>query len=113
MKTLFTIIALTLSTAVFANTDGQTSDKEKASVKRSVEQVVAKPEVISALGVEGSADVTITVDATGAVHVAAVQTNDYLLEYHIRKSIEGAKMIVEDSLVGKTINFIVDVVQSK
>lgn len=113
MKTVFTIIALTLSTVVFANADGRISDQEKSSVKRTVEQAVAQPEVISALGVQGSADITLTVDATGTVHVAAVQTNDYLLEYHIRKSIEEAKMIVEDSLVGKTINCIIDVVQCR
>lgn len=111
MKTILTILAITLSTAVFAGNDGKTSDKEKAEVKQSVEQIVADKEVISALGVEGKADVTLKVDETGLVHVEAVQTNDFLLEYHIRQSIEGAKMIVEDSLVGKTISFIIDVVK--
>lgn len=113
MKTVFTIIALVLSTAVFAHNDGNTNDKEKSSVQQSVEQIITDPAVVEALGVEGQAEITLMVDEAGQVHVQGVQTDNFLLEYHIRKSIDGAVMMVEDSLVGKTIHFIVDVVQSK
>ncbi len=113
MKTILTILAIALTTSVFAGNEGKTSDKEKAAVIQNVEQIVSDQNVVDALGIDGTADVTLTVDEAGVVHVAAVQTDDFLLEYHIRKSIESAKMIVEDSLVGKTINLIVKVVDNK
>ena len=113
MKTVLTIIALVLSSAVFAHNDGNTNDKEKSSVQQTVEQIVTNREVVNELGVEGKAEITLTIDEAGQVHLDGIQTDNYVLEYHIRKSIEGAVMIVEDSLVGKTIHFIVDVVQSK
>lgn len=113
MKTLATLFVLFCSTALFADNGNNISDREKASVISSVTQIVADQQVISALGVSGQADVTIAVDEQGVIHVAEVQANDFLLEYHIRQSIEGAKMMVEESLVGKTINFFVDVVQQK
>ena len=113
MKTIITILAIALTTTAFAGNENKTTDKEKADVIQNVEQIVTDQNVVEALGVEGSADVTLTVDEAGVVHVAAVQTDDFLLEYHIRKSIESAKMIVEDSLVGKTINMIIKVVDNK
>ncbi|HMX04509.1 MAG TPA: hypothetical protein PK511_15180 [Chitinophagales bacterium] len=111
MKTLATLIILFSTTLVFAGNDKNISDREKATVINNVTQIVTNQDVVSALGVSGQADVTLAVDEQGVIHVAEVQANNFLLEYHIRQSIEGAKMIVEDSLVGKTINFFMNVVQ--
>jgi hypothetical protein len=114
MKNLFTIAAILFSTALFAgNETKNVSDKEKTTVINTIASLIGNETVLEELGVNGQADVTIVVDENGLVHVEAVQTNDYLLEYHIRQSIEGAKMIVSDSLVGKTVSFIMNVVQSK
>ncbi len=114
MKILFTIAAIVISTSLFAgNENKNTTDKDKSSVISNVANLIGDQEILEALGVNGQADVTIKVDAAGVMHVEAVQTNNYLLEYHIRQSIEGAKMIVTDSLVGKTVSFIMNVVQSK
>jgi hypothetical protein len=114
MKIVFTIAAILISTSIFAgNENKNASDKEKASVITSVASLIGDEEVLTALGVNGQADITVKVDAEGIMHVEAVQTNNYLLEYHIRQSIDGAKMIVTESLVGKTVSFIMNVVQSK
>jgi hypothetical protein len=114
MKNLFTIAAILLSTSLFAgNENKNVSDKDKTSVIDNISNLVGDETILSQLGVKGQADVTITVDENGLVHVASVQTNDYLLAYHIKQTVEDAKMIVNDSLVGKTVSFIMNVVQSK
>lgn len=114
MKTFFTIMALLISASVFAGNDNPSAtDKEKAAMAQSVGQIVNNPDVLSALGVNGVADVTLQVDAAGNVHVESVQSDDFLLSYHIRNSLENAVLIVEDSLVGKTIQLIVNVVSEK
>lgn len=115
MKTLFTIAILFVSTAVFAgnNTASNTTDKQKAEVLATLNNLIGDTDVINALGINGQADITITVDNNGIVHIDEVQSNDFMLEYHIRHSVEGVKMMVEDSLVGKTFSFFMNVVQSK
>lgn len=114
MKNLFTIAAILLSTSLFAgNENKNVTDKDKTSVIDNISNLVGDETILSQLGVKGQADVTITVDENGLVHVASVQTNDYLLAYHIKQTVEDAKMIVNDSLVGKTVSFIMNVVQSK
>lgn len=114
MKNLFTIAAILLSTSLFAgNENKNVSDKDKTSVIDNISNLVGDETILSQLGIKGQADVTITVDENGLVHVESVQTNDYLLAYHIKQTVEDAKMIVNDSLVGKTVSFIMNVVQSK
>lgn len=114
MKNLFTIAAILLSTSVFAgNENKNVSDKDKITVIDNISNLVGNETILSQLGVNGQADVTIKVDENGLVHVESVQTNDYVLAYHIKQTVEGAKMIVNDSLVGKTVSFIMNVVQSK
>lgn len=114
MKNVITIAAILLSTSLFAgNENKNVSDKDKTTVIDNIANLIGNESILSELGVTGQADVTIVVDENGLVHVEAVQTNDYLLAYHIKQSVEGAKMIVSDSLVGKTVSFIMNVVQSK
>lgn len=114
MKSLFTIAAILISTSIFAgNENKNTSDSDKTSVIASVTNLIGDEAILDALGIDGQADVTIKVDEFGVMHVESVQSNNYLLEYHIRQSIEGAKTIVTESLVGKTVSFIMNVVQSK
>lgn len=114
MKSLFTLAAILFSVTLFAgNEKTNVTDKEKTKVIENISQLLGGEEMISALGINGQADVTIKVDEHGVMHIEEVQANDYLLEYHIRHSIEGVKMIVSDSLVGKTVSFFMNVVQSK
>lgn len=114
MKSLFTIAAILLSVTLFAgNEKTNVTDNDKVKVIENISQLLGGQELITELGINGQADVTIQVDEQGIMHVAEVQANDYLLEYHIRQSIEGVKMIVSDSLVGKTVSFIMNVMQSK
>ncbi|MEZ5015000.1 MAG: hypothetical protein R2794_11980 [Chitinophagales bacterium] len=113
MKTVFTIMAILFSTGLFAGTDGNKDSSDRSVVIDSIATLMGSDDVINALGVSGQADVTITLDEQGVVHVEEVQANNYLLEYHIRQSLDGVKMMVSESLVGKTINFFMDIVQSK
>ncbi|MBK7442434.1 MAG: hypothetical protein IPL12_19345 [Bacteroidetes bacterium] len=114
MKNLFTIAAILLSTSLFAGNENKNlSDAEKATVLTNIAGLIGDETVLNELGINGQADVTVVVDENGVMHVEEVQSTDYLLEYHIRQSIDGAKMIVNESLVGKTVSFIMNVVQSK
>ncbi|MFI5171665.1 MAG: hypothetical protein ACHQFW_04700 [Chitinophagales bacterium] len=114
MRSLFTLGFILLSMITFAgNETNNCTDAEKATVVENIADLLGGVDLLNALGINGQADVTIQVDENGVVHVAEVQANDYLLEYHIRHSIDGVKMIVSDSLVGKTVSFIMNVVQSK
>lgn len=114
MKNLFTIAAILLSTSLFAGNENKNlTDAEKATVLTNIAGLIGDESILSELGINGQADVTVVVDENGVMHVEEVQSTDYLLEYHIRQSIDGAKMIVNESLVGKTVSFIMNVVQSK
>ena len=114
MKNLFTIAAILLITSLFAGNENKNlSDAEKATVLTNIAGLIGDETVLNELGINGQADVTVVVDENGVMHVEEVQSTDYLLEYHIRQSIDGAKMIVNESLVGKTVSFIMNVVQSK
>lgn len=114
MKNLFTIAAILLSTSLFAGNENKNlSDAEKATVLTNIAGLIGDETVLNELGINGQADVTVVVDENGVMHVEEMQSTDYLLEYHIRQSIDGAKMIVNESLVGKTVSFIMNVVQSK
>ncbi len=114
MKNLFTIAAILLSTSLFAGNENKNlTDAEKATVLTNIAGLIGDESILNELGINGQADVTVVVDENGVMHVEEVQSTDYLLEYHIRQSIDGAKMIVNESLVGKTVSFIMNVVQSK
>ncbi len=114
MKSLFTLGLILFSMTLFAGNENKNiTESEKATVIENISDLLGGEELINALGISGQADVTIQLDENGIVHVQAVQTNDFLLEYHIRQSIEGVRMVVSDSLVGKTVSFIMNVVQSK
>ncbi len=115
MKSLFTIAAIMITTGLFAGNENKnnTTDSEKTNIVAHISQLIGDEEMISALGINGHADVTVKMDENGVLHVQEIQSDDFMLEYHIRQSVEGVKMIVEDSLVGKTFSFIMNVVQSK
>ncbi len=114
MKSVFTFGLILFSLTLFAGNEKKNlSDTEKAAVIENISDLLGGQDMINALGINGQADVTIQLDENGIAHVEAVQTNDFLLEYHIRQSIDGVKMVVSDSLVGKTVSFIMNVVQSK
>jgi len=112
MKSILTIAAITLSLNVFAG-----NEKEKAAATENdqvIEHVcdqICADDVVNQLGVNGQADISFTVDANGYVHVSEVQSNDFLLEYHIRNVLEGMKVSVTESIVGKTYSFIMNIVQ--
>ncbi len=115
MKALITIITLaasfTFSSVGAATTSG--GEDEKAIVIQEVSSLVNSAEVVKALGIEGSADISISIDENGVAHVEKIETANYALEYHIRQSVEGAKLAVKDSLIGKSFTFVMNIVQSK
>lgn len=114
MKTILTTLALLTGLSVFAaGNKAQGGNPDSTQIIQTVSEAVNEPGVLQALGVEGQADITLAVDTQGQVHVAQVVTGNYLLEYHIRQAVENLKLTVNDSLIGKTFSFIMNVVQSR
>lgn len=112
MKSLLTIIAIAFSLNTFAGTENKTADSsENQQVINDVSSQICAGDIVTELGINGHADVSFTVDAEGYVHVNEVQSNDFLLEYHIRRALEGMKLSVTESIVGKTFTFIMNAVQ--
>lgn len=113
MKSILTIIAIVISLNTFAGTETKTaaSAAENQEVINNVSNQICADDVVTELGINGQADISFTVDAEGYVHVSEVQSNDFLLEYHIRKALEGMKLSVTESIVGKTFTFIMNAVQ--
>jgi hypothetical protein len=111
MKSLFTIAFAALTLSSFA-ANGQDNDSTAGNdVIASVSNQICSEDIVSELGVSGTADISFTVDELGYVHLQEIQSNDFLLEYHVRRALEGMKLSVEESIVGKTFNFIMNVVQ--
>jgi len=116
MRSILTVIAVTLSMQLFAGNENDkavATNTESDQVIEQVCNVICSDEAVAALGINGQAEVSFTVDMEGNVHLQEVQSNDFVLEYHIRKTLEDMKLTVSDSIVGKTLSFIMDVVQSK
>ena len=113
MKSILTIIAIAVSLNAFAGTETKTaaSAAENQEVINNVSSQICADDVVAELGINGQADISFTVDAEGYVHVSEVQSNDFLLEYHIRRALEGMKLSVTESIVGKTFTFIMNAVQ--
>lgn len=113
MKSILTIIAIAISLNAFAGTETKTaaSAAENQEVINNVSSQICADDVVTELGINGQADISFTVDAEGYVHVSEVQSNDFLFEYHIRKALEGMKLSVTESIVGKTFTFIMNAVQ--
>lgn len=113
MKSILTIIAIAISMNTFAGTEttAAVAASESQQVINDVSSQICADDVVTELGINGQADISFTVDAEGYVHVSEVQSNDFLLEYHIRRALEGMKLSVTESIVGKTFTFIMNAVQ--
>lgn len=111
MKSILTITLALLSMNLFAGVTGGGDSTSSEEVIETVSSQICAEDVVAELGVSGSADISFTVDAEGYVHVEQIQSNDFLLEYHVRRALEGMKLSVTESVVGKTFSFIMNVVQ--
>lgn len=115
MKTV--MLSMLMSAAIVVNAseiDSSSNDEtEKSQMKSHVTEMVSDATLVESLGLSGEANVWFMVDDNNQIHVEGVEANDFLSEYHIRKSLEGAVMKVKDSLIGKTFSVVIDFVQSK
>lgn len=112
MKTLIiTALLATISLTSFANGEGEkNSRKEVADQAR---ELIMNEDLFDAMDFNGEVSVSFTIDEQDRIHVNSVETEDYTLEYHIRQSLQNVKVEASETLVGKTIGFVVDFVSAK
>lgn len=112
MKTLIiTALLATISLTSFANGEGEkNSRKEVADQAR---ELIMNEDLFDAMDFNGEVSVSFTIDEQDRIHVNSVETEDYTLEYHIRQSLQNVKVEASETLVGKTIGFVVDIVSAK
>lgn len=112
MKTLIiTALLATISLTSYANGEGEkNSRKEVADQAR---ELIMNEDLFDAMDFNGEVSVSFTIDEQDRIHVNSVETEDYTLEYHIRQSLQNVKVEASETLVGKTIGFVVDIVSAK
>jgi hypothetical protein len=111
MKTIIltTLVSL-ISLNTFASLEGE---GEREEVNTQVREMVVNEDLFASMNYDGELSISFTIDDNNQVHIADVETNDYSLEYHVRQTLENAKVIACESLVGKTIALVIDLVQAK
>lgn len=116
MKNVIIILFITFfSLAGFATNTPSVSgeEKEKIQLAEKIKSLVGDSKLFDALGLSGEANVIISIDENEIIHVESVETSDVVADFHIRKSLEGAKLDVENSFIGKTINIVINFMQSE
>lgn len=88
-------------------------EKEKMQLVEKIKSLVGDTKLFQALGLSGDANVAVCIDENKTLHVESVETSDAVADFHIRKSLEGAKLDVENSLIGKTITIVINFMQSE
>ncbi|MFN3940999.1 MAG: hypothetical protein ACK4IY_10455, partial [Chitinophagales bacterium] len=88
-------------------------DSEKKEMMHNVTQIITAESLVESMGLSGQANIWFMVDENNQIHVERVETADFLSEYHIRQSLEGAMLKVKESFIGKTFAIVIDFVQSK
>lgn len=115
MKTILFALMLTASAEMFAVnlSDSVSDDTEKKEMMQQVTQMLTTESLVESMGLSGQANVWFMVDDNNQIHVERVEATDFLSEYHIRQSLEGALLKVKDTFIGKTFAVVIDFVQSK
>ncbi len=110
MKTLIITALLTAATiSTFANTEG----KEKNEVTRQAKELAMNEQLFESMDYTGEVQVTFTIDEQDRIQITEVDTDDFSLEYHIRKSLQNAKVAASETMAGRTLSFVIDFVSSK
>jgi hypothetical protein len=108
-----TLIITALFTAVtftsYANFEGE----EKNEVTRQDKDLAMNEQLFETMDYTGEVQVTFTVDEQDRIQITEVDTDDFSLEYHIRKSLQNAKVAASESMAGRTLSFVIDFVSSK
>ena len=110
---MISAILFASSVAFANNVDSATGGESKSEIKNKVTEIVMDGALAESLGLSGQANVWFMVDDNNRIHVEGVETSDYLSEYHIRQSLEGALLQVKESFIGKTFAVVINFVQSK
>lgn len=115
MKTILFTLMLIASSAIFAgnNSDSVSDNSDKKEMMEQVTQMLTTKSLVESMGLSGEANVWFMVDDNNQIHVERVEATDFLSEYHIRQSLEGALLKVKDTFIGKTFAVVIDFVQSK
>lgn len=112
MKTLIiTALLATLSLTSYANGEGEKNSRKE--VAEQAKELIMHEDLFDAMDFNGEVSVSFTIDEQDRIHVNSVETEDYTLEYHIRQSLQNVKVEASETLVGKTIGFVVDIVSAK
>jgi hypothetical protein len=114
MKTLIvTSLISLLSLQASASIVGNEHDDDRSKVANEVKALVVNQELFDVMNYSGELSISFTIDENDQIHVTEVVTDDYSLEYHVRRTLENAKVVASETLVGKTIALAIELVQSK
>jgi len=92
MKTITTIIAFVFVLTAQAFASSPTGCEETESLYKEVIGLVHNEKAQSSMDLKDMAEITFTIDDQHKLHVNRVITKDYVLEYHIRQSLEGVEV---------------------
>ena len=109
MKRSIIIAILALLTVPAMASGGET----KKDVREQVRDLVMEQGILDALNAEGELNISFTIDEDNRVQLETVNTEDYSLEYHVRQTLQNVQVAANQSLVGRTISLVVDIVRSK
>ncbi|MBC8046245.1 MAG: hypothetical protein H7Y00_05570 [Fimbriimonadaceae bacterium] len=108
MKTLVVTAMLLISTFTFANKGGE----QEFQLANKIKSIVQIDRIIEAMQLKGGANVWVTINEDKTLHVERVEAGDFLKSFYIKKTLEGAQVEVDDSMIGKTYAVAVEFVQS-
>jgi len=110
MKTLIlTLVLATVSISSFANAGGE----ERKEVKEQVKDLIMNEQLFDSMDYSGELSVSFTIDDEDRIQINSIETDDYSLEYHVRQSLQNVKVVASETMVGKTIGFVIDLVSAK
>lgn len=89
------------------------TEDDRTKVANEVKALVVNQELFDVMNYSGELSISFTIDENDQIHLTEVTTDDYSLEYHVRRTLENAKVVASETLVGKTIALAIELVQSK
>lgn len=111
MKTLvLTTLMSVLSLNVFASGE-QDKTEERSELASQVRDMVVNEDLFDVMQYSGELSIQFTVDENNQLHVTEVSTDDFSLEYHVRRTLDNVKVAATNTMVGKTISLVIDLVQ--
>ena len=108
MKTLVLTAMLFISTFTFANK----CCEQEFQLANKIKSMVQVDKIITAMQLKGEANVWVTINEDKTLHVERVEAGDFINSFYIKKTLEGAKVQIDASMIGKTYVVVVEFVQS-